>query len=59
MIDINDTSKNIIDGLSIMTVVGSLLSILPALAAIFSIIWTLIRIYETKTVQGIISKLRR
>jgi hypothetical protein len=44
--------KNIADGLSIMTVIGTLADILPAVAALFTIIWTGFRIYETKTVQG-------
>jgi len=29
---------------------------LPAIAAIFTIVWTAIRIYETKTVQGWIGR---
>lgn len=49
-----DVVKHIIDGLSLVTVVGTLTDELPAIAALFSIIWTLIRIYETKTVQSIL-----
>ena len=44
--------KAAIDGVSIATVIGTLSQFLPPLAALFTIIWTLIRIYETKTVQG-------
>ena len=47
-----DTMKHLVDGLSLATVVGTLVDLLPAIAAIFTIIWTAIRIYETKTVQG-------
>lgn len=47
-----DTMKHLVDGLSLVTVVGTLVDLLPAIAAIFTIIWTAIRIYETKTVQG-------
>lgn len=47
-----DTMKHLVDGLSLVTVVGTLVDVLPAIAAIFTIIWTAIRIYETKTVQG-------
>jgi hypothetical protein len=54
--DINEHTKHLIDGASIATVMGTLMSWLPAVAAIFSIIWTLIRIYETKTVQGWLKK---
>ena len=47
-----DTIKHVTDGLSIITVLGTLADILPALAALFSLVWSLIRIYETDTVQG-------
>jgi hypothetical protein len=46
-----ETIKHVTDGLSILTVVGTLADILPALAALFSLVWSLIRIWETKTVQ--------
>jgi hypothetical protein len=35
---------------------GTLMSWLPSIAALFTIIWTAIRIYETKTVQGWLKK---
>jgi hypothetical protein len=41
-----------IDWASIVTVLGTMMNFLPAIAALFSIVWTAIRIYETKTVQG-------
>jgi hypothetical protein len=46
-----DTFKYAIDAVSLFTVVGTITSMLPAVAALFTIIWTAIRIYETKTVQ--------
>ncbi len=49
--ELTDTSKTIIDGLSIVTVVGALVDMLPSIAAIFTIIWTGIRIWETDTVK--------
>jgi hypothetical protein len=48
----HDTVKQFVDGLSLVTVVGTLVDVLPAIAAIFTIIWTAIRIWETNTVQG-------
>ena len=54
--EINDHTKHIIDGASIATVMGTLMNWLPAVAALFSIVWTAIRIYETKTVQGWLKK---
>ena len=44
------------DVISIGIVVGTLSSILPAIAALASIIWTLIRIYETRTVQRLLGR---
>lgn len=53
---IDDTVKQVADGLSIVTVVGTLAGVLPSIAAIFTIIWTGIRIYETDTVQNALGK---
>ena len=53
---LDEASKHIIDALSLVTVLGTLVDILPAVAAVFTIVWTAIRIYETKTVQGWIAK---
>jgi hypothetical protein len=52
----SDGAKAIGDALSVATVVGTIAQMLPAIAAIFTIIWTGIRIYETDTVQGIFGK---
>ena len=49
--NMDEASKHIIDFASILTVLGTLADMLPAIAAIFTIVWTAIRIYETKTVQ--------
>jgi hypothetical protein len=52
MTEHDETVKYVIDGVSFLTVVGTLAEMLPAVAAIFTIVWTAIRIWETKTVQG-------
>jgi len=39
------------DGLSIVTVSATLMTWLPPVAALLTIIWSAIRIYETKTVR--------
>jgi hypothetical protein len=44
------------DAVSIVTVVGTLAEILPAIAALLTIIWTGFRIYELDTVQGWLGK---
>tara|TARA_R100000388_G_scaffold25472_1_gene19815 strand:- start:3200 stop:3394 length:195 start_codon:yes stop_codon:yes gene_type:complete len=49
-------AKQVVDGLSMATVIGALVDLLPAIAAIFTIVWTGIRIYETKTVQKWLGK---
>jgi len=49
-------AKQVVDGISMATVVGALVDLLPAIAAIFTIVWTGIRIYETKTVQKWLGK---
>lgn len=53
---LTDATKHIIDGVSVATVLGTLAQVLPPLAALFTIIWTCIRIYETKTVQKLLGK---
>ena len=49
-----ETLKHAVDALSFFVVVGALSALLPPIAASFTIIWTAIRIYETKTVQNIL-----
>ena len=53
---LSEGSKHILDGLSLITVLGTLADMLPAVAAVFTIVWTAIRIYETKTVQRWLGK---
>lgn len=49
-------TKQAIDAVSVLTVVGTLSDILPPVAALITIVWTAIRIYETDTVQGLLGK---
>lgn len=44
------------DAVSVFTMIGALVKLLPAIAALVTIVWTSIRIYETATVQGLIAK---
>lgn len=53
---LSDSVKHIIDGLSIVTVLGTLVDMLPSIAALFTIVWTVIRIYETDTIQKLLGK---
>ena len=57
--NLTEGTKHVLDGISLVTVLGALVDILPAIAALFTIIWTGIRIYETKTVQGWIGRAKQ
>jgi hypothetical protein len=52
----HETAKSAVDALSLVTVIGTLVDVLPAIAAIFSIVWSAIRIYETETVRRWLGK---
>lgn len=56
MTEHHDTAKHLIDAMSIATVLGTLTSMLPAIAAAFSIVWSAIRIWETDTVQRLLGR---
>jgi len=51
-----ESTKQMIDAASVVTVVGTLGEVLPPLAALFTLVWTAIRIYETQTVQRLLGK---
>ena len=51
-----ESTKTLVDGLSVVTVVGTLGDLLPPMAALFTIIWTALRIYESRTVQNLLNK---
>lgn len=53
---ISEPAKHVVDALSILTVLGTLMQYLPSVAAVLSIVWSVIRIYESKTVQGWLGK---
>jgi hypothetical protein len=52
----HETAKQFIDGLSLVTVVGTLTEMLPSISALLSIVWVGIRIWETDTVQGLFGR---
>jgi hypothetical protein len=51
-----ETLKQVIDGASILTVIGTLVEFLPAVSAVLSIVWVAIRIYETDTVKKLVGR---
>lgn len=50
--------KPVVDTLSVTTLVGTLFGLLPHIASILTIVWMLIRIWETATVQAVRKKRR-
>ena len=55
-INVSETTKHAVDAASLFTVLGTLVDFLPAVAAAFTIVWTLIRIWETETVKKLFRK---
>jgi len=55
----NEHAKNAIDAASLGTAVATVAGWLPSVAAIFTIAWTGIRIYETKTIQHLVDRFRK
>lgn len=51
--------KQTVDALSITSIAATLFGYLPEISAGVGLIWTLIRIYETKTVQKLLSRRRQ
>ena len=51
-----EPTKQVMDTVSVFTVVGTLGELLPPMAALVTIVWTGIRIYETETVQRWLGK---
>jgi hypothetical protein len=51
-----ETLKHVLDGASILTVIGTLVEFLPAVSAVLSIVWVAIRIYETDTVKKLTNR---
>lgn len=51
-------AKSAGDALSFGVALGTMMKLLPAVAALFTIVWTGIRIYETETVRRLIQRVR-
>jgi hypothetical protein len=47
-----EATKQAVDAVSVVTVIGTLADVLPAIAALFTIVWTGFRIYELQTIQN-------
>lgn len=49
-------SKHFLDAISVSALLGTLVNILPHIATLLTVIWSVIRIYETETVQRLIRR---
>jgi hypothetical protein len=56
MKDNQDFIKHVIDAISAVFAVGSLMQWIPVTASIFTIVWYMIRIWESKTIQNFVAK---
>lgn len=53
---IPENLKHVVDALSIGTMLGTMFQMLPNIAAILTIVWTAIRIYESRTAQRLLGR---
>ncbi|MGK2911217.1 MAG: hypothetical protein ACSLE1_15660 [Sphingobium sp.] len=51
-------AEKVVDVLSVGVVVGTFAQVLPSIAALFTVIWTALRIYETDTIQRLLGRKR-
>lgn len=56
---ITAVAKSAGDVMSFGVALGTMMKLLPAIAAFFTIVWTGIRIYETETMRRLIRRVRR
>lgn len=47
-----DHIKTVVDWVSVGTVISTVFGWLPEIAALFTLMWTIIRIWETETVKN-------
>lgn len=55
---LSESTKHLIDGLSLGVILGTLADVLPSIAAALSIVWTCVRLYETRTVQRLLGRVK-
>ncbi len=53
---LSDSTKHVMDSVSVGTALAGLFELLPHIATLLSIFWFLIRIYETRTVQSLLGR---
>lgn len=48
----DESAKQVVDVMSVGTMLGTISAVLPPISALFTIVWVGIRIWETDTVQS-------
>lgn len=56
--DLPDDRKHVLDATALIALLGSFVSVLPAVASVLTIVWTVTMIYETATMQRLITRER-
>lgn len=51
-----DSLKHWLDAFSLTAMLGSLISVLPSVSAVLTVLWMAIRVYETDTVQKLLNR---
>ena len=54
----NDDFKHLIDFSAVGTAFGALFDLLPHVSSLLAVVWIIIRIYESRTVQAIVNRKR-
>ena len=54
-----ESIKPLIDAVAVTTTASALVGWLPPIVAILTLVWTVIRIYETETVQRFVQKRKK
>lgn len=51
--------KTLIDGIALTVTGAAFIKLMPAISALVTFIWVCIRILETRTVRGLLNRIRR
>jgi len=54
----SDHATHVVDAGAVSLLLGTLFNILPHATALLTFIWVLIRLYETKTVQALLFRVK-
>ncbi len=56
---IDDGTKNVLDVVAASLALGAVMDLLPPIAALLTVVYTVLRIWESHTVQRIIARFRK